>query len=520
MTAIHAQASKAGSLLYAPLAFAAGALASFAMEPSNAWPVFFVALPGLYVLLTKARTSWQAALIGFLFGLGYFLLGLWWIGNALLVDGNEFAWVWPISVVGLPTLLSLFPAAACYICYRWLDLKTIRGYFGFTACLLLFEWLRGNILSGFPWNLFGYAWADVPELVQVVSLGGIYTLTWLTIIWAALPGFLIVGIASRRNKIILNVSVIVSVALSFGFGHWRISATTLTYHDNAVVKIVQPNIPQAEKWDRSRMTENFFKNLRLSYPTDNSAEATYIVWPETAISHWYTKDAVSMNLIKQALQSYNGKAYLITGLLRHDPETGSYGNSVVMIDRKGNISNIYDKTHLVPFGEFIPLQKWIPIKPVANFSGFKAGAGSEAMITPEGLRYVAMVCYEIIFSGIIPHKKGNLPDFIINVTNDAWYGMSAGPYQHFTNASFRAVEEGIPLIRSANTGISALINPLGQVEYRAELSVSDSKTLRIPHKIGSFYTAIPFQNAIIVIIALFVIVFACARKLRATNRSA
>ena len=477
------------------------------MAPTNFWPLLFVGLSVFYVLLANAKSGRGAAVIGWLFGLGYFLFGLWWIGNALLVDGNEFAWVWPISVIGLPLLLSSFTAAAGFMAYRILNLRSIAGFFGFTACYLLMEWMRGNILTGFPWNLFGYAWIDVLPIVQVVSLGGIYALTWLTIIWAALPGFLYVSTADQKRKLFLSAAILISFGASFAFGAWRINSYVPADLENVQVKIVQPNIPQSQKWDRGRMTENFFKHIRLSYPEDESEVTTYIVWPETSLSHWYTQDATSMNVLTQALNSYRGKAYLITGLLRHDAETQSYSNSVAMIDGEGKLSNIYNKNHLVPFGEFIPLQKWIPIKPVADFSGFTAGSGAASFKTPEDFIYAPLICYEVIFPGIVPGGKDDRPDFIVNVTNDAWYGVSAGPYQHFTNSRFRAVEEGVPLIRAANTGISALVDPLGRVQYAAPLSETRSAILPVPKKIGSIYSLIPLKSVILVILALFALAF-------------
>ena len=489
------------------LSFCAGSVSSLAMAPSNYWLLLFPCLSLLYVLLSNAGSARFAAVLCWLFGLGYFLFGLWWIGNALLVEGNDFAWVWPISVIGLPLLLSSFTAATGYIAYKFSDLKKISGFFAFVASYLLMEWMRGNILSGFPWNLFGYMWADIPELVQTVSIGSIYLLTWLTILWAALPGFLIVTKASNKQKIILSVGLILSLALCYGFGSSRIRGYEVASLENVRVKIVQPNIPQSQKWDRGRMTENFFKHIRLSYPEDENTNTTYIVWPETALSHWYTQDQTSMNLIRQALQSYRGKAYLVTGLLRHDAKAQTYSNSIALIDSEGTITNIYDKNHLVPFGEFIPLQKWIPIKPVAEFSGFQHGSGAASFKTPEGFRYAPLICYEVIFPGILSQAEDAKLDFIINVTNDAWYGISAGPHQHFTNARFRAVEEGAPLVRAANTGISALVNPLGEVEYAAQLSVSESKTLKIPQRLNTIYSRVPFQNAIFVILALFFIAF-------------
>jgi apolipoprotein N-acyltransferase len=191
-----------------------------------------------------------------------------------------------------------------------------------------------------------------------------------------------------------------------------------------------------------------------------------------------------MRRIADTLQAYPGAAYILTGLLQRDAETGAFSNALVMIDQTGAIRNVYKKHHLVPFGEYIPFQRYIPLKPIAAFTGFEQGPGPDIQTipdgTPGGLRYSPLVCYEVIFpAALIP--RGQLPpDFIVNVTNDGWYGNSAGPYQHFTQAVFRAVEEGIPVLRSANTGISAVIDPLGAVRYRSILLTETTGSLHLP----------------------------------------
>lgn len=466
------------------LCLAAGSASSLAMAPLNAWPIFFITLGAFYAGLARSTSIKQAFFLGWGFGFGYFLFGLSWIGNALLVEGNPYAWAWPIAVSGLPFALAFFYGFAALIIKKFSDLKTVAGYLSFAAIFVLTEWLRGHIFTGFPWNLFGYSWVDIQPVIQITSLGSVYFLTWLTILWASIGGFWIVQERPFIQKLIVPALLALSFAGVYAFGSARINSYATEYHDGIEIKIVQPNIPQHEKWDRAKMTENFFKLLRLSYPETENGSTTYVIWPETALNYHYANDETSMNLIRQMLASYQGDAYLFTGLLRQDADS-AYGNSIVMINKSGEISNIYDKHHLVPFGEYIPFQKWLPFGPIAQFSGFKKGRGAQSMSTPDGLSYSPLVCYEAIFPGKVVNPLQKRPDFLLNTTNDAWYGDSAGPRQHFAQTIFRAVEEGIPLIRAANTGISALIAPTGQVIHRAALFKESNQRIKLPKKLFS-----------------------------------
>lgn len=480
------------SLLAFLLCFAVGGFSSLAMSPTNLWPLLFVGISIVYYLVANARTHKGAFFYGWFFGFGYFLFGLSWIGNALLVDGNPYAWAWPLAVSGLPFILSLFPALACLIAHRFVRISTLSGFFAFSALLFLSELARGYVFTGFPWNLYGYTWVEMLPIVQSVSFGSIYGLTWLTILWSSSFGFIALNDASKQHKAIVTVFCAISFALCFSYGSLRLKNTQIEYHEDIQIRIVQPNIPQSEKWDRRKMTQNYFKHIKLSLPTLTDPElettkATYIIWPETALSYWYTSDKTSMNILSDALRdSYQNPAYVFTGVLERDAEQDTYSNSLIVINKDGDISNLYNKHHLVPFGEYIPFQEWIPLQTVTSFSGFISGDGPKVYQTEEGLSYTPLICYEAIFPGLTPHQEGTRPDFIINVTNDGWYGFSAGPHQHLTQTRFRAVEEGMPVIRAANTGISALIDPLGRILHRDELFTEASSSHIVPKKIVGF----------------------------------
>ena len=492
---------------FVPIAFIAGALSSFAMAPYLVWPLLFLGLSVLYWALAQAEKPsegfWRSAAFGF----GYFLFGLSWIGNALLVENNPYQWAYPLAVAGLPTLLCLFFAVVGYVSVRFLSLKQWHGYVGFVALMGLGEWLRGHVFTGFPWNLFGYSWEGVLEVAQLASLESIYLLSTLTVFWAAMLGFICVA-ADQRSKVVLGFIAVATLAGSYGFGAWRM-AQPLSYHENVRIKIVQPNTPQHEKWIRGKMFRHFETALALSEADAmDDGKDTIIVWPETALSPPFLATPYVIHQIQDVLRDYHA-AELISGALRHDGT--HYYNSVITIDQGGEVSDIYDKSHLVPFGEYIPFQEFIPIPTITQFSGFQRGSGPDTYESLGDLRYVSLICYEILFPNTIQKDA----DFVVNVTNDAWYGDSAGPHQHLAKAKFRAIETGLPVIRAANTGISAGIDPYGRIiSDQSTLFSKQALSLTLPTKIITHSFQLHYKNVIYMCALLLCVGFAIFKRFR------
>ncbi len=466
-----------------------GAIGAFAMPPTNFWPLIFISLSGIYALYSYNQNAVQAFGIGFFFGIGYFVTGLWWIGNALLVEGNEFAWVWPLSVIGLPTLLSLFTGTAFACATIIARPHRLSGFFAFTGCLALSEWVRGHIFTGFPWNLFGYSWSDVLSIAQSASIIGAYGLTLLTIFWAAMIGFLWTAELKIKTKILIALITIATGALCFTYGTQRLNNNPTILRAETAVHIIQPNIPQADKWKSEFLVSNFEKHIALStYQSETTlheirqAKSHIIVWPETAIAPVLAESQAAREQISRMLTGYPTKATLLSGALmrKWKGEEKEFTNSLVRLDHSGKLEALYHKSHLVPFGEYIPFQDLIPIKPVAQFQGFKRGNGPETFFGEHIPAFSPLICYEIIFPGkaVEPEMR---PEWIVTVTNDAWYGDSAGPHQHFVHAIFRSIEEGVPVIRSANTGISGLTDSYGRVLERSSLNQDWKKSSLLPH---------------------------------------
>jgi apolipoprotein N-acyltransferase len=448
----------------AALTFVSGAVMAFSAPPTAWWPLLFICLSAFYVLLSPLK-GWRAFLSGWLFGFGYFVIGLYLIGNALLVPGNEFKWVWPLAIVGLPIGLAIFTGLAALVATRFADFKTWSGYCVFVFCLVASEWLRGNILTGFPWNLYGYTWAHHLAMVQSVSIFGVYGLTFLTTLWACVPGILYLQGAKAKQCILPGLAVVLSIASLYGWGAMRLKDNPTVNRDDLIVRVVQPNIPQEDKSNPDLFVPNLRKLVGASTAPFLPGKTYAIIWPETAVSDYAMQDKNVSDFIRTSLPGKETPYFIMAGTLRHEDSGDgktTYYNSLVTYDRSLKTLNSYDKSHLVPFGEYIPFKDYIPLHPFVRFSGFTSGGGittqSPASLPP----FSGLVCYEVIFSGQVA-DNAQRPEWMVNVTNDGWYADSAGPYQHLSMAVYRAVEEGIPLIRSANTGISAIIDPNGRI---------------------------------------------------------
>ena len=466
--------------------FLLGAFSALSMAPYNFWPSLFVGLSALYICVTKCKNVRYAAFSGFSFSFGYFCFGLYWIGNALLVEGNPYWWVWPLAVTGLPFILSLFTAIACglykYICKTRSNIGT---YLVFTAVLFLAEYARGHLFTGFPWNLYGYTWIDVIEIAQVAYVGNIYFLTFLTILWATFPAYILTCNNKKPLAALYATGILLTFLLSFYYGYQRLNESSVEDSEITIV-LVQPNIKQSEKWKIENRSNNFLSIIELSKNTlNNGAEYNsikdgmqLIIWPETAISQDLMSAPWVQKQIKMMLSSYSQNAFLITGALRYTSEDEAFHNSVVMYNSDAEIIHIYDKSHLVPFGEYIPFSNILDIAPIVGFKGFKKGETAALSKPINNLSIALQICYEIIFPKNLSNET-QLPNLIINVTNDAWYGDSAGPYQHLVQARFRAIESNVTLVRSANTGVSAIVDKNGRIRKEIPLNTKVSITEKL-----------------------------------------
>jgi apolipoprotein N-acyltransferase len=506
----------------AAIALVAGALSSLAMAPFNAWPVLFLTFPVMVWLIDGAGGGRMnglpaAAMAGWWFGLGYFVPGLYWIGYAFLVDAPTFAWLMPFAVLGLPAYLALFPAFGFGLA-RLIWSKDGSRVIALAASLTASEWLRGHVLTGFPWNAFGYALTNPLALAQVASLIGLWGLTFLSVAIFASPAVLIDGNSRRRRPWVAPV-VALLVLMAMGiFGAVRLGLQPTTTVANVKLRIMQPNLQQDARFNYAAKAEVMRKYLtlsdRASGPQSTGVrDASILIWPESAFPFFLTREADAMAQIDDLLPK---GTILITGSVRA-PDlppgtriTRAY-NSIYAIDHDGSVLSIYDKLHLVPFGEFLPFQDWMEklgfVQLTKVQGGFIPGTGRRAMEIPNAPRALPLICYEAIFPDEVA-ARGERPGWIINLTNDGWFGISTGPYQHLQQARLRAIEQGLPVVRAANTGISAVIDPMGRIVARLGLGVEGVLDSSLPAAIaptvyarsGDIPTAMLVAAALILVI--------------------
>ncbi|AAX75427.1 MULTISPECIES: apolipoprotein N-acyltransferase [Brucella] len=456
-------------------AFLSGAFATLTQPPFDIFVAGFVSFPVLVWLIDGAiartdagplRRLLLAAKVGWWFGFGYFVSGLWWIGTALLVDADQFAWALPLAVLGLPAFLALFYAFAAMIArLLWSDgLGRILAFaFGFA----LAEWLRTFIFTGFPWNLIGYAAMPVPLLMQSVAVIGLVGMSALAVFVFAAPALLTGGHFARTG---IGLAIFLALA-HVGFGAWTLSRAPAIVDENGplAVRIVQPSIAQAMKWDNAERRAIFDKLVGLTEeaPAEGKPRPDVIVWPETAIPYILESTPQALAHIGDALQE--GQV-LLAGAVREEKGADGgeprYYNSIYTIDDRGRIVSTADKVHLVPFGEYLPFESFLRglgLQEVVEMpGGFTAGTTRHALAVKDGRSFLPLICYEAIFPDELGYE-GAGASAIINVTNDAWYGDTPGPYQHFRQAQVRAVEQGLPLIRAANNGLSAIVDTYGRI---------------------------------------------------------
>jgi apolipoprotein N-acyltransferase len=481
----------------AALAFAAGALSALAMAPFNFWPILFLTFPVAVWLIDGAgagrlRGVPAAALAGFWFGLGYFVLGLYWIGYAFLVDASTFAWLLPFAVLGLPAYLALFMALG-FALARLIWTRDASRVLALAISLTLSEWLRGHLLSGFPWNAFGYAFSEPLALAQTASLIGLWGLTLLAVAIFASPAVLIDG-RSRGRKPWIAPTAALLVLLAMGiFGAVRLSQEPTRTVANVKLRIMQPNLQQDVKFNYAAKAEVMQKYLalsdRASGPQSTGVrDASILIWPESAFPFFLTREADAMAQIADFLPK---GTVLITGSVRApDVPPGTHitraYNSIYVVDHDGSILSVYDKLHLVPFGEYLPLQDWLERLGFEQLTriqgGFIAGNVRRTLQIPGAPQVLPLICYEIVFPGDIA-PGGERPGWIVNLTNDGWFGISTGPYQHLQQARLRAIEQGLPVVRAANTGISAVIDPVGRIVAQLGLGIEGVLDSSLPSAI-------------------------------------
>ncbi len=478
-----------------------GALAAAALPPLYLLPLLLVSVPGLLALLGGAASLRAAARRGFWFAFAHNLCGLYWLTEAILVEAAQFWWFVPFAVPMTAAVLSVFTAAACAV--AWLAPPGWRRVLALAGAWVLADLARQFVGSGFPWNLWGSMWEFPGPLgaafVQPAAWIGIHGLTLATMLLAGVPTL---GWRAR-------VAGVIGLAGWLACGMWRLAQPAGPAPGIKVV-LVQGNVPQEDRMTQQRAVEIFRRYLALTAQGVAAAGngEKVVVWPEAASPFLLQAEPAARAAIAEAANGGRfGDTTSLVGSLRF-PQGGFTGdprNSLIAVSGQGDVSAIYDKWHLVPFGEYQP--SWLPFLKVIAGGSLSPGPGPRNLTIPGVPPVGALICYEAIFSGQSVQEEKR-PDWLVNITNDAWFGNSSGPRQHLAAARMRAVEEGLPLVRAANTGITAAFDAHGREIVRLPRGEPGVVSVALPGRLpptvyARFGLLIPLMLASLVLAVAF-----------------
>ena len=501
--------------------FLIGALATISFAPYNLTFVNFFSFSILLFLILivkkrtqsiyrKKRSNRYFFYLGCAFGFGFFLFGNYWISISLTHD-ETFKALIPFALFIIPLLLSIFFGLTILIIGPLIE-KNIYFILLFSLVFSFFEFLRGNILSGFPWNLISYTWSWSPESLQILSIIGVYSLIFISVTFFCTPFIFFQKKILKKNIIFLFIIILIFISNYF-YGSNRIDNNNYLYDKNISIKIVSPSI-SLEDYKYKTEISQLEKLIKISNPNKN--KKTIFIWPEGLFYESYLQD---LNKYKNLfINNFSENHLIVLGI--NNREKNKYFNSLVVLNSKLEILSVYNKINLVPFGEFLPLKELLSqfgLKKITKgYNSFSSG--NERLMYNLGNKFsnkniLPLICYEIIYSGRIKNHN-QLPDLIINISEDAWFGNSIGPYQHFSKAIYRAIEEGVFIARSTNKGISAFIDPSGKVIKSLNTRESGNLEVYFPHFYKKTLFSIYGNKLFFLIIFLYILFFLILRKLK------
>lgn len=461
-----------------------GALSAFSFAPYYYFPLILIFLSLLFSFVRKAASTGTAFKLGYWFGFGLFLTGTYWISNSLFVEIEKHWWLIPFALIAIPLIAGLYTGAACALSHKFRKLFFVY-WLVFAFFWVIFEYVRTWWPFTFPWNLVGYTVMASDEIVQIASIVGVYGLSFLVLLLSGA-----IACFTQGRQFSYKLPAILMGLLFFFMGKYgadRLEQNPTEY-TQTYIRIVQANIDQKTKWDKKYFSVNFHKYLALtSEPADKSIDI--VIWPEMATPFNLQTDHIARNLIKEALPSKG--AYSLVGSARYESDEqgnlAEFWNSLFALDQNAEVKEVYDKNILVPFGEFIPFRGFWPVDKLeavamgAHSKDFSSGTGIKTLRL-NGLPDVSpLICYEGIFSGhVARHEPDHKPAWLLNLTNDAWFGDSAGPRQHADMVRVRAIEEGMPMVRVAGTGISFVCDSYGRIITSIPLNTAGIRDIYLP----------------------------------------
>lgn len=483
------------------LAAIVGLACGAGQAPLQAWPIALIGMTIGAFLWVQTITPRAAATVGWWLGFGAFLSSTFWIAEPFLVNPMRHGWMIPFALFGMAGGLALFWAAAFYLAKRF-----GAGLLALTVLWSLAEVLRGFIFTGFPWALPAYIWLDTP-VAQLAAYVGPYGLSALTF---GLVALCVRACLSQTWRGV--VWPVLALAAMFGLGLLRLTQP-LPGNTDHMLRIVQPNAAQHLKWDPAFVPMFFDRALELSDPEG----ADLIIWPETSIA----APLYAAGPYLDQVAARTGTVPVVVGVQRVNGYRGY--NSAAVIDANGAVAQIYDKRHLVPFGEYMPLPKLMSALGLRTFTaqeGFGFSAGDTEMLFDFGPlgKALPLICYEAIFPR--DTRSAIRPDWLLQITNDAWFGTLTGPQQSLAQARFRAIETGLPMVRAANTGISAITDARGDIQVAIPLGQAGGVTAALPHALPpTLYARIGERGVLgfLSLLALCAWLLPLGRRFRKTN---
>lgn len=458
------------------IALGAGALLALGHAPTHIFAVLYISIPIILWQILTAKCPRGAFKRGYMFGMGYFTAGLYWIATAMITDPT-FAWLIPFALLGIPAIYSVGIGGVAWLTYRLQN--HLNPVITFTALWVLFEIIRGSGTLAFPWLQIGMLSGASDGIMQGAWLVGVHGLSALFVGMAGLIAMAPFAENTTRRALYSTALIIPLTLLIWGNG--RIAQNPPQYTDT-IIRLVQPSIQQQDKWNRQKMGKNLQTLVALSnqplpktHP-HHGQKIDLVLWAETAYTY---APADTPDTVKWVSQNMPNNAPLITGVPRITaPQTYDKIYNSMQVFENGKATQYYDKINLVPFGEFIPYQKYLP-KILGTITGIGTTQGqSTKPITIGGKTYHPLICYEIAFKNRMP--KHGQADAIINITNDAWFGNTTGPHQHLAIAKIRAIETGLPVIRVTNTGITTIITPTGKTTKTLPQNQQATITTQLP----------------------------------------
>ena len=482
------------------LIFCSASIATFSIPPFSFIFLIFVLGFGIY-LITLPSSLKQTFIAGWFLGFGWFAFGLYWIGSAFMVADTYHKVLMPLAVVILPSVLAVFWGIACVFA-KLLTKKNQSSLFLIIVFLTLFEYLRAKLLTGFPWLMPSIILSSNDYLIQIFALVGSFTANLFVFSFSILPFILIFNF---RSKYIIFGLLSIPITILLFSSFVRLYNKDNKVSDKNLITLVQPNIEQKDKWNLEKRNANLNKLTQFSIQNVNEYTGVnrIIIWPETSFEGKIPNEMELLFVISKRILT-DQKSILVVGLLRVDKN--KLFNSLVFLNSKGNIIHQYDKIHLVPFGEYIPLRN--KFTTIANFLSLKDFSSGKIKpnFTLKGFgNILTLICYEILFTEEVISRLSKNTNLLINITNDAWFGKTIGPYQHLALAKIKAVELGIPLARVANTGISALISPYGEEITKIPLYESGVRTAKLTLPLKN--TIYRMYGEIIFILSILFLIF-------------